>query len=80
MKLGIILLTASLLTGCASSGWQDYKEVHSCVGTSELMRKTEVLQQQSTGVGVMSTSVTPSVRMKTYRRYDCSNGSTWGPA
>lgn len=79
MKLGIALLTVSLLTGCASSGWQDYKEAHSCVPTSELLRKNEVVQGQSTATGLMPNPQAPFLRIKTYRKFDCSNGSIWGP-
>jgi len=78
MKLLIAMTVALSITGCASK-WDEYATTNGCVATQETMNKTEVQMQQSTGVGVMSTSVSPSVRMKTYRRFDCSNGSIWGP-
>lgn len=78
----LTLASAMVLGGCAS-GWAEYRDKHECRPTDELLKKHELVTEQSTvSVTGVAPSFSPSVsvRVKTYRRFECNNGAIWGPA
>lgn len=80
MKLLIAASIVLALSGCASK-WEGYADSNQCVATQETMRKP-VTEFGSVGSFTGPTSVpvqTTRVHVKTYRLYQCSNGSIWGP-
>lgn len=80
MKMLIAAITALTLTGCAGK-WDEYAATNHCAATPQTMQKP-VAEFSSGGSFTGAASVpsqATSVRFQSYRLYQCSNGSIWGP-
>lgn len=78
------LMTVAL-TGCASSGWQEYAAKNDCVatGNSELKKETTMTNMAGGAGSSLGYSgggdafATPRMQVRRIYQYACSNGAIW---